>query len=276
MDAPQSSSPQIFPTLWEIDPNTNKPTNPQLFSTTIRDLTDHPSLLEDNANIENVTKLFERLEITDFSEQADTLSDCQKLFSIEGKLFPSTSPEEKETMIMLKSGEVEVFIPKNLLAAQSDKFKKMFSSHWAKANKLDLAEPNIHSDTFKSFAHFLKTGDIQLTGDNILPLLHLADEHGVPKLEKTCIEFLKENMDTNLFEPLQSFIENRPPEDNLKYTLSWLLMEHASGIEPKGQEYGELKAKYPDIFSKTHSLQAVGIKLSVDSGLRHGPVHRHR
>lgn len=231
-----STTPQTPPPLWSLNPTTHKPEDKEAFFNALTYLALNPSWVEQNP--EKAKEYFDRLEITDISSLANTvifltnlndqqvISIYQKMLPLREKLFPQE--KAKENWMRLCAGQEGVQIPKNLLSALSPKFGQALAHEMTESRTriLDITETGINPEDARSFIEYLKNGEIELTADNILPLLHLATEHVVPKLETLCIDWLRnyvlEDFNLDSFAPLCEFASQ---QDN--QILSQLLLQLA-------------------------------------------------
>jgi hypothetical protein len=90
-----------------------------------------------------------------------------------------------------------------------------------------------------SFLNYFQSNEVELTGDNIIPLFQLANQYEVKPLLNRCFYFLKENTSWDQFpELLQMGIEAGQPE------LTWIAVNLAMK-EPLALEKLEFQSNHP-------------------------------
>ena len=208
--ASTGSTSGAVPALWQID-ETKRPTDAAKFLDAITFLKEHPEWVQTNQK--EAKERFSLLAATDLStietELSNKACDIQVyLIKAYPALFPITTIKLK---MISKNGDVvaEIEIPENRLTEKSEKFKRELQSGLKEQNNREielLAPQGIDQEICKkaceAFLSYLKTGKVDLTGDNALPLLNLASEHSLSNLSKTCCDFLLENLELSAVKPV--------------------------------------------------------------------------
>lgn len=118
--------------------------------------------------------------------------------------------------ITLTIGDNKVNVPLKNLIDSSPVFRKMYESGLKESgsNELSLVfHPVFEQEEIQAFIDFFKTNEVKLTGDNVLPLLQLADQYEVKPLLNHCLKFLEENASSEQsLELLRFGIKRNQPE----------------------------------------------------------------
>lgn len=216
---------------------------------------------------------FDLLDSTNLSgASSDVINTCKKILYFREIVFPPNPAMAEQNWVFLQWGAERVRIPKNLLIAQSDTFKRCLSWGMKESTTgiIDLTESDLSAEDFKSFIDFLKTGDSNLTQDNVFTLLHLAEKYFVTGLVRRSASFLgkKDNL-LRMIQELASSQKDLPHS----HTFVWLLLQfetHKFPQEVREWVLTQLKIERSDILALATMLKQWGIKLSFDySGLRH-------
>ncbi|KAG5676302.1 hypothetical protein PVAND_006149 [Polypedilum vanderplanki] len=118
--------------------------------------------LESNVLLLNYAKLFNSIDYSDFT--------C---ISSDGKEFPVHS---------------------NILAAQSPVFDKMFKANMSESKSKSGKFNDIDGDTFLEFLRFIYTGQVENLEDIASSVIYAADKYEIIELKKLCAESLMENL----------------------------------------------------------------------------------
>lgn len=90
--------------------------------------------------------------------------------------------------------EAQTKIPahKNLLAAASDVFKRMFYGPLKEADSVRI--DGVNATAFNEFLQFFYIENVKLTIDNITDVMDLGHKYNVAKCSELCVEFLKDTL----------------------------------------------------------------------------------
>lgn len=137
-------------------------------------LIDHPDWVHDFP--EQAKKYMTLLEQTQLSSKDLTgpLKEAYiSLLSTYGTFFT-------QVKLTTTHPEKEYIIPRNLLMMLSDKFQVMFSSSLKEgiSNQIELDTKAYEKEEVKVFFNFIQSGQVNLTGENVLGVLLLGNEHG--------------------------------------------------------------------------------------------------
>lgn len=100
--------------------------------------------------------------------------------------------------------------------------------NWDMACIITLSQENIDVSDLNCFLDYFSTGNINLSGNNVLLMLSLSNKYDVPKLEDQCLQFLKENLDPDNFIDILSFAIEHQHTD-----LKWICFSFAINNETK-------------------------------------------
>src|SRR4029077_4754554 len=120
-------------------------------------------------------------------------------------------PEDKIVSIKTSSSKAETMVQKNHLLMLSNKFRKALNGTMKEAlsDKIELMTNRYDLNSVQIFLEFMKSGKLALTGDTVIQLLSLANEHNIEILEQKCLAFIKDNLDlTQLLALLQTGIDH--------------------------------------------------------------------
>ncbi|KAH7696752.1 BTB/POZ domain-containing protein 6-A [Aphelenchoides avenae] len=73
-----------------------------------------------------------------------------------------------------------------VLSAESESFQTMFYGSFGKPDEVEI--PDAKSDDFKTFLQYIYCGSVELTDDNVFPVLYLAKKYLVQSLVDMCQE----------------------------------------------------------------------------------------
>lgn len=106
--------------------------------------------------------------------------------------------------IILRVGDERFFAHKFMLITCSEVFEAMLNvERWKEARQpeISLSEEDECEPVFGHFLKYIYTGIVDLTTDNVLPVLLLADKYSIPALQEACVEYMMrhivESPDTN-------------------------------------------------------------------------------
>lgn len=90
--------------------------------------------------------------------------------------------------------EAQTKIPahKNLLAAASDVFKRMFYGPLKETDNVRIG--GVNAAAFKEFLQFFYIENVKLTIDNITDVMDLGHKYNMAKCSELCVEFLKDTL----------------------------------------------------------------------------------
>lgn len=184
---------------WELDQN-NKPKNETEFLDKMLYLFFNDEWTRDETAAKKYSDLLIKTDISELKEYDGACKAQAMLIDKYPDLF---------SLLTVSIGGIKESIPKACLSKRSEKFDKMLKSGNVKEvteNKVSLTAPNhIQEDVLKNFLNYIKHGKIELTGDNVLPLLSLAQEHLVGGLSLRCIKFLANNLGVDNFDEILKF-----------------------------------------------------------------------
>ncbi len=88
---------------------------------------------------------------------------------------------------------------KVMLALFSPYFSAMFSHDMqeGKSNRINILEPNLPKSVLRALVHYMYSGEITITGDNVQALLVGSNFLGVNATQEACVTFVKSNMDAS-------------------------------------------------------------------------------
>lgn len=85
---------------------------------------------------------------------------------------------------------------KETVITQSNVFENQLSERWKENDVINLCHENkeIAVSDLNCFLDYFSSGNINLSGENVLFMLILSKKYDVPKLEEQCLQFLNENL----------------------------------------------------------------------------------
>lgn len=90
-----------------------------------------------------------------------------------------------------------VYAHKVILCQRSQYFSKLFLQSGMKENfENEVEKPNISKDVFVLLMQYLYSGVVELTIDNVLPVLAAADELTLQELKGFCVSFVTDHIDS--------------------------------------------------------------------------------
>lgn len=89
-------------------------------------------------------------------------------------------------------GETKIPAHKNLLAAASDVFKRMFYGPLRETDNVRI--DGVNGTAFKEFLQFFYIENVKLTIENIADVMDLGHKYNVTKCSELCVEFLKDTL----------------------------------------------------------------------------------
>ena len=142
--------------------------------------------------------------------------------------------------IMVKIGGEEKAISRFRL----EKFPKFntalkVNNAWNKTEEITLSNSNQNEENvLKEFLNYLATDKIEITHDNVLDLMALAQEHILPELSRKCIEFLSKNGDSSQLKDLLEFAVQSKLDDLIWHCLISAYHSNAEfeGLSPDAEE----------------------------------------
>lgn len=183
--------PPRLPPIWEVDRETKRPKNPQMAFDAIVFFAKHQEELKQNREI--AKKFFETLESSDLTG-LDVTASYQKLLSLREQI-----PELQKTeacWYRFQTSQGSLAVPKNLLALQSDLFKTQFQGTWVDQPSEGALDLNYKEADILAFAQFLRDGKTEISADNVLALLLLAEKSITASLRHKCLLFLASFVDS--------------------------------------------------------------------------------
>uniref|UniRef100_A0AC34G288 BTB domain-containing protein n=1 Tax=Panagrolaimus sp. ES5 TaxID=591445 RepID=A0AC34G288_9BILA len=130
--------------------------------------------------------------------------------------FKSQDPEFLDTVFEIEGKKL--YADKLRLAVISSTFKTMLSARWNSKNNEPIEITNRKFEDFKKFLAFLYSGEINITNDNLLNVLDMAEYYHIDHLKCLCDQILSKTEITfsNIFELIKisnkySLIQLRQP-----------------------------------------------------------------
>ena len=124
------------------------------------------------------------------------------------------------------SRPVRVPAHKLVLAISSPVFEAMFYGQMAeKGEEVELPDTDSHS--LLEFLRFVYCDEVNLTADNVGAVLYLAHKYDVPPLEKKCVRFLEDALDTENVLDILMIAQNINEEDLRR--ICWEMIDFFTG-----------------------------------------------
>uniref|UniRef100_A0AC34FN55 BTB domain-containing protein n=1 Tax=Panagrolaimus sp. ES5 TaxID=591445 RepID=A0AC34FN55_9BILA len=105
------------------------------------------------------------------------------------KVFEAQDPENGKFDIVFEIDGKKLYAHKIMLWSASPTLEAMTSERWTKAND-PITIKNYSFDAFKEFLSFVYSGECQLTNDNIMALVDMAEFYDINFLKDLCEEYL--------------------------------------------------------------------------------------
>lgn len=86
---------------------------------------------------------------------------------------------------------------KFVLSMSSAVFDAMFNGQMAVQDEAAIEIPDVEPIAFEAFLKFLYTDDITVESETVMSILYTAKKYAVPALEHECVEFLKDNIQSD-------------------------------------------------------------------------------
>lgn len=195
------------PPPWRLDAE-QRPTEETSFLQAIQFLNEHQAWV--NSHFEMAKHYFELLDETNF----ETSTCTEQAVTIATKLYEQY-PDFFPKKIKLRMGDQERDIPKATLMKRSQYFARMVGSGMREAQQrqIEFNVPQGHEGSVSSFLNYLVTGQVELSGDNVMPLLFFAHAHDVQNLLISCLDFLTRNLTKETFpEVLETALLHNVPD----------------------------------------------------------------
>lgn len=243
------------PTVWKLD-SENKPKNEAKFLKAIKFLQDNPEWVKDHQD--EARKSFELLARTGhLSEEAKSI---QKTLV---EKFPNFFPT-----ILVKIGGVERQILKDRLEAHSEKFKVMHASKFKESlsNSIELTLPEgiDNEEVLNAFLTYLNSGNIEITGENALDLMRLAQENNFLAFSFDCAKFIKKNLDISTFKEVLHAACHYQLTD-LKWRCIVFASKNPFTLQPLTEKEEEISDAEMDVLKFGIECVQFGIRFSVSN-----------
>ena len=242
------------PPLWQLN-EANQSTDSSKLLQSIAFLQANPAWVE--ANLEQAKERFTLLAATDLSAETEPTKKARCIQDTLRNTYPALFPPIPTIKIKVMDNDnktviAESEIPLNLLTEKSAKFNKIFSYHLKEKGENQLEfhlREGIDKSVYKEFLSYLETGKVNLTSDNVLPLLELAHEHMVEGITYNCCEYLTENLEASqLITVLEKAIQLN--HDDLR----WVCLI-VSSKESTDEECGKVFQSMNEIFAHQPTLE---------------------
>ena len=124
-----------------------------------------------------------------------------------------------DVRLACECSEKTFYVHKYLLGTRSAVFRAMFYGGLADSGPIvRLSDTN--EESLEQFLTFLYTEECTLTADNVVAIMYLANKYNIPSLNKKCVNFLLENLNTanvlDILEPATRFKEKELKKQCLK------------------------------------------------------------
>ena len=115
-----------------------------------------------------------------------------------------------DVRLACECSEKTFYVHKYLLGTRSAVFRAMFYGGLADSGPI-VRLPDTNEESLEQFLRFLYTEECTLTADNVVATMYLANKYIIPSLNKKCVNFLLENLNTanvlDILEPATRFKE---------------------------------------------------------------------
>jgi hypothetical protein len=124
-----------------------------------------------------------------------------------------------DVRLACECSEKTFYVHKYLLGTRSAVFRAMFYGGLADNGPI-VRLPDTNEESLEQFLRFLYTEECTLTADNVVATMYLANKYIIPSLNKKCVNFLLENLNTanvlDILEPATRFKEKELKKQCLK------------------------------------------------------------
>ena len=124
-----------------------------------------------------------------------------------------------DVRLACECSEKTFYVHKYLLGTRSAVFRAMFYGGLADSGPI-VRLPDTNEESLEQFLRFLYTEECTLTTDNVVATMYLANKYIIPSLNKKCVNFLLENLNTanvlDILEPATRFKEKELKKQCLK------------------------------------------------------------
>jgi len=121
-----------------------------------------------------------------FATESDNIDELFRISIIQGNQFCDFT--------FIVQGK-QLYAHRVILSSRCEYFKLLFDSQMKEATEGIIHVPDISYECFVVFLLFLYTDRTELTGDNVVDLLALANQYNVPRLTQLCEQHIVSNMD---------------------------------------------------------------------------------
>lgn len=174
------------PPYWELDSD-GRP-NENAYVKTLHFLVVHPIWIQEHP--EESTHLFSLIDCTHFSDEISIVA--KKAYTILLNRHPQLFPNQKTVLLTTSHPYHEMLISKTQLQKLSPKFCSTLDGPIGKKQpKIELMTEQYDPSVVVTFLKFITSEDLTLTGDNLIPLIYLADFNDIDILKQQCLTFIK-------------------------------------------------------------------------------------
>ena len=103
-----------------------------------------------------------------------------------------------DVTFLVGESRTKMYGHKLILSTHNEFFNTMVSSSFSDSQKGQFIIPDIEADIFMEILRFMYCGTVNLTADNFLPIYKTADRYLMADLKKFCMNFLNEDIVTNV------------------------------------------------------------------------------
>ena len=162
--------------------------------------------------------------------------------------------------VSIGESESKKVIPahKFVLAISSPVFFAMFYGQMAET-KDPIELPDCEYESLLELFRFLYTDKVNLSGNNVMQVLYLANKYMVPSLAKKCTEYLRDNLNaSNVFFilPYAQKFENKDLEDRC-----WEVIEEQTEEAVTSDEFFKVERSFVESVVKREKLSVTELKL---------------
>src|SRR6185295_6730867 len=159
------------PPLWKVD-SQGQTEDSNAIETALSFLKKHPEWIQ--KNLDRSTSYFSLLETTKLTYISNSAWKAYKMLFVKyPHLFPLQQQNANAITLKTNNPEKKIIVPKNRLFMLSEKFKAALNSNTREglSNEIELKTDRYKQKYVQVFLKFMESGELTLTGNNVLQLL---------------------------------------------------------------------------------------------------------
>lgn len=113
--------------------------------------------------------------------------------SLKDTIKKSFDDSESSDLTFVVGGK-NIHVHKSILKIRCSYFRSMLQTHWQESNKSEIEVTQFSYEVYKSFLQYLYTDQVDISPENNIGLLDLADSYCEARLKKICENLIKKSV----------------------------------------------------------------------------------